>query len=105
MYHKVPSLVIFFLTYINDLSYDLVSTVKLIADDTSLFSVVHDSNMLAYQLNNDAQKISDWVHNWKISFNPHLKKQAQEVMFSRKVNNSSHPRVSFNNTPVFCANW
>ena len=33
---------LFFLIYINDLSDDLVSTIKLFADDTSLFSVVHD---------------------------------------------------------------
>ena len=32
----------FFLIYINDLSDDLVSTVKPFADDTSLFSVVRD---------------------------------------------------------------
>ena len=47
---------IFFLIYINDLSDDLVSTVKLFADDTSLFSVVHDSNISANELNNDLQK-------------------------------------------------
>ena len=37
--------VIFFLIYINGLSDDLVSTVKLLADNTSLFSVVRDSNI------------------------------------------------------------
>ena len=44
---------LFFLIYINDLSDDLVSTIKLFADDTSLFSVVHDSNISANELNND----------------------------------------------------
>ena len=33
---------LFFLMYINDLSCGLSSTTKLFADDTSLFSVVHD---------------------------------------------------------------
>ena len=42
-----------FLIYINDLSDDLVSTIKLFADETSLFSVVHDSNISANELNND----------------------------------------------------
>ena len=32
------------------------------ADDTSLFSVVHDSNISAYELNNDMQKISKWTY-------------------------------------------
>ena len=33
-----------FLIYINDLSDDLTTNVKLFADDTSLFSVVHNMN-------------------------------------------------------------
>ena len=41
----ILSLLFFFLIYINDLSDDLVSTVKLFADNTSLFSVVHNSNI------------------------------------------------------------
>ena len=42
------------------------------ADDTSLFSVVHDSNISAYELNNDMQKISKWTYKWNMSFNPDL---------------------------------
>ena len=38
---------LFFLIYINDLSDDIVSTVELFADDTSQFSVLHDSNISA----------------------------------------------------------
>ena len=41
-----------FLIYINDLS-DLSSNAKLFADDTSLFSVVHDMNASAIELNSD----------------------------------------------------
>ena len=47
---------LFFPIYINDLSDELVSAVKLFADDTSLFSVVCESNISAYDLNNDLQK-------------------------------------------------
>ena len=39
-----------------------------------------------------------------MSFNPDLNKQAQEVIFSRKLNKSSHPKIFFNNAPVVCAN-
>ena len=36
---------LFFLIYIiNDLSVDMISTVKMFADDTSLFSIIHDPN-------------------------------------------------------------
>ena len=70
----------FFLICINDLSDDLVSTVKLFADDTSLFSVVCDSNISGSELNNDMQKISEWVHKWKMSFNLDMNEQARELI-------------------------
>ena len=47
-----------FLIYINDLPENLQSTVKLFADDTSLFSTVYDPNISASQLENDLKKIS-----------------------------------------------
>ena len=41
---------VFFLIYINDLSIDIISIVKLFADDTSLFSIIHDATTTAYEL-------------------------------------------------------
>ena len=73
-----------FLIYINDLSDDLITNVKLFADDTFLFSVVYDVNTSANNLNNNLSKINDWEIQWKMSFNPNPSKQAQEVIFSRK---------------------
>ena len=35
---------LYLLIYINDLSENIESTVKLFADNTSLFSVIHDNN-------------------------------------------------------------
>ena len=46
-----------FLIYINDLSEGLSSNAKLFADDTSLFSVIQDSNTSAVELNSDLAKI------------------------------------------------
>ena len=40
-----------------------------------------------------------------MSFNPDLNKQAQEVIFSRKLNKPSHPKIVFNSAPVVCADW
>ena len=96
---------LFFLTYINDVSVDIASTKKQFVDDTSLFSIVHDPNNSANELNKDLQKISEWVYQWKMSFNSDQNKQAQEVIFSRKITKSSHPQISFNNMPVFCVNF
>ena len=77
---------LFFLIYINDLSDGLTSNPKLFADDTSLFSVIHNINSTANDLNSDLMKISNWAFQWKMIFNPDINKQAQEVTFSRKIN-------------------
>ena len=76
---------LFFLIYINDLSQNLKSTVKLFADDTSIFHVVKDPNTSAEILNHDLTKISEWAYRWKMSFNPDPSKQAQEILFLTKL--------------------
>ena len=50
---------LFFLIYINDLSDDLTSNLKLYADDTSLFSVAQNINSSTADLNGDLSKISN----------------------------------------------
>ena len=89
-----------FLIYINDLSTGLSSNPRLFADDTSLFSVVHDRNTSANELNNDLLKIRSLAYQWKMNFNPDPSKQAQEVIFSRKIKKPNHPELIFNNIPV-----
>ena len=89
-----------FLVYINDLPNGLLSNPKLFVDDTSIFSVVKDHLNSSNKLNEDLSKISQWAYQWKISFNPDVSKQAQEVIFSRKKNISNHPAVFFNNLPI-----
>ena len=74
-----------FLIYINDVSDDLTRNVQLFADDTSLFSLVHKMNRSTTNLNNDLNNIRNWAIQWKINFNPNPSKQAQEVIFSRKL--------------------
>ena len=51
-------------------------------DDKSLFNVTHDINASANEQNNDLKKVSNWAFQWKMSFNPDPRKQAQEVVFS-----------------------
>ena len=88
------------LIYINDLSDNFRSNAKLFTDDTSLFSVVHDINTYAKKLNDDLKKVNDWALRWKKSFNPDLSKQAQEVIFIRKLKRATHPSLVFNNHNV-----
>ena len=68
-----------FLIYINDLPNGLNSNAKLFADDTSLFSVVHNITDSANLLNSNVSKINKWTLQWKMSFNPDPAKQAREI--------------------------
>ena len=73
-----------FLIYVNDLPNGLKSEYKLFADDTSLFSVAHDLNTSASDINNDLKLISDWDFQRKMNFKPDPSKQAQEIIFNKK---------------------
>lgn len=46
------------------------------------------------------KKISDWADKWKRIFNPDLRKQAQEVKFSRKTRKVNNPKFTLNNISV-----
>ena len=59
-----------FLIYINGLSEGLSSNAKVFADNTPLFSVIHDSNTPALELNSDLAKVNRWVFQCQMSFNP-----------------------------------
>ena len=89
-----------FLIYVNNLSDGLKSECKIFADDTSLFSVVHNIKTSASDLNEELEKIGNWAFKWKMNFLPDPNKQAQEIIFSRKKTVSLHPVVHFDNRPV-----
>ena len=82
-----------FLIYINDLSENLVTNPKLFADDISLFSVIFDKDLSAKNLNDDLNRINNWAFQWKMSFNSDPNKQAQDVLFSRKIQKSSQSLI------------
>ena len=86
-----------FLIYINDLADGLSSNSKLFADDTSLFSISHDSVITTLELDSDLGRIKQWDFQWKMIFNPDPNKHAQEVFFSRKLKKVCHPPLRFNN--------
>ena len=63
-------------------------------DKTSLLPTIDDAKTITYELNKDFQKIAEWTHQWKMSFDPVLNMQAQEVLFSRKKIKLFHPQTS-----------
>ena len=81
-------------------SDNLKSTVKLFADDVSLFSIVRDPVASAADLNHDLDLISRWASQWKMSFNPDPTKPAEEILFSVKRVSPVHPPLFFNGAEV-----
>ena len=81
-----------------DVADGLSSNAKLFTNDTSLFSVIHHVDTSANELNNNLYQINKWAFQWKMSFNPDPRKQAQEIIFSRKTKNISHPSLLFNDS-------
>ena len=67
----------FFVIYTNDFPQGLHVDVKLYADNTSLFSVIHHVDASPATLNNNIVKNQNWAYNLKMSFNPDRNKQAQ----------------------------
>ena len=57
-----------FLVYINDLTENIRSNIKLFADDTSLFINVEDPVQSALVLNDDLLTIKRWADQWLVNF-------------------------------------
>ena len=62
---------------------DNLSNAKIFSGNI-LFSVVHNVNTSAGEINNNLVKINKWVYQWKMSFNLDPIKQAQEIISIRK---------------------
>ena len=58
-----------FLVYINDIVLDIDSTIRLFADDTSLYMIVDNPLHTAITFNQDLAKISTWADKWLVTFN------------------------------------
>ena len=63
-------------------------------------SVVFNVDASAKELNEDLAKVQDWVLHWKMSFNPGISKQVQEVIFSSKLKKTPQPPLIFNSNQV-----
>ena len=86
-----------FLLYINDIVEDINSSIRLFADDTSLYVLVDDPIYAAEQLNLDLAKIHRWADKWLVTFNPG---KSESILLSRKHNKPYHPPVLLNQTQI-----
>ena len=54
----------------NDIAENLLSFVRLFADDSSLFFSATNLRNIEGIINHDLAKISDWARKWLFGFNP-----------------------------------
>ena len=86
-----------FLLYINDIVVDINSSLRLFADDTSLYIIVDDLIQAAEQLNMDLAKIHRCAEKWLVTFNP---VKSECILLSRKCDKPHHPPVLLNQTQI-----
>ena len=58
-----------FLIFINDNIKCIGASIRLLADDTSLYVIVDLPDQAAITLNTDLKTISDWANSWLVAFN------------------------------------
>ena len=63
-------------------------SIRLFADDTSLYIIVENPITSAVCLNSDLSKISIWANNWLVDVNPI---KTESMLISRKLNKPVHP--------------
>ena len=77
-----------FLFFINDIVTEIGSSIRLFADDTSLFIIVDNPDVAAVIFNADLEKIVKWAEAWLVKFNP-LK--TETLLMSGKINKPDTP--------------
>ena len=65
-----------------------------------MFTVVHDPDAAYEKINHDLALVSQWAHDWRMSFNSDPQKQAVELRFSKKRLVMYHPVILLNNILV-----
>ena len=85
-----------FLVYINDIVQNIVSSIKLFADDTSISHGNINANIRQEVLNSDLLKIEEWAKLWKLTFN----ENKTELLNFRRGNEPIYD-LKFANTILF----
>ena len=77
-----------FLIYINDIVTNIKSTVRLFADDTSLYFIVDEPVEAARCLNSHLELIYQWAERWLVKFNA---AKSESLLISRKAKKPYNP--------------
>ena len=82
-----------FLIYINDIVTNIGCSIRLFADDTSLYTVVECPNTAARLLNGDLETIFKKANDWLVTFNAN---KTLSMIISRKIYPVLHPLLFMN---------
>ena len=86
-----------FLTFINDIVKNINSSIRLFADDTSLYIIVENPQTAAITMNLDLDTISQWALDWLVDFNA---RKTMSLLISLKQNPVLHPQLLMNGTVI-----
>ena len=84
-----------FFIFINDIVKDISSSIRLFADDTSLYIMVENPQIAARLLNLDLDIISNWALDWLVDFNA---RKTMSLLLSTKLVLLVHIQIFMNNT-------
>ena len=86
-----------FLIFINDIFKNINSSIRLFADDTSLYIIVENPQTAAITMNIDLGTISQWALDWLVDFNA---RKTMSLLMSLKQNPVLHPQLLMNDTVI-----
>ena len=88
---------ILFLIFIIPIVKYILTNIRLFADDTILYKVVHNIDLAAAELNIDLESIKFWATIWKVDFNP-LK--SKSLLITKKNQNIQHPPLIMSQSQI-----
>ena len=83
--------------YVNDVKHNILSSIKLFADDTALIKEINNSVNDFRELNNDLETQNSWSKQWFITFNADKTKY---LILSIKPNKFTHPSLILTGTQI-----
>ena len=86
-----------FLFFINDIVKHIGCSIRLFADDTSLYIIVDCPLQAGQLLNRDLNAISIWANSWLVTFNP---SKTLSMLISRKRNSVFHTPISMDGVKI-----
>ena len=76
-----------------DLQYNIRSSIRLFADDTSIYTIIDDPQTAAFILNSDLDTINALANDWLLDFNT---TKTTSILISRRQLPIAYPPLEMN---------